>query len=176
MGERNPNSANSLLKAIVQEMLYFFLPYYLVQLTVFSWLNHRSRSALLPDIDSLVLAFPLVLTVFQVMLSFFSKRFNVTAKCTASDRFSFNWKLALPLLLLFIPNAISLWHFLGTCLIQFQMHASEPEIIQQLKGLGIGWILSAYNLLIISITLLILKPRVLFDRDRAIDFVKISKV
>ncbi|MEG4321219.1 MULTISPECIES: hypothetical protein [unclassified Microcoleus] len=44
------------------------------------------------------------------------------------------------------------------------MHASEPEIIQQLKGLGIGWIWSTYNLLIISITLLILLDAPKSDR------------
>jgi cellulose synthase (UDP-forming) len=164
------------IRASVQEMLYFFLPYYLVQLTVFSWLNHRSRSALLSDIYSLVLAFPLVLTVFQVMLSPFSKGFNVTAKGTVSDRFSFNWKLALPLVLLFIPNAISLWHVLGTCLIQVQMHASEPEIIQQLKGLGIGWIWSAYNLLIISITLLILLDAPKSDRYEWFDLRRLVRL
>jgi cellulose synthase (UDP-forming) len=164
------------IRATVQEMLYFFLPYYLVQLTVFSWLNHRSRSALLSDIYSLVLAFPLVLTVFGVMLSPFSKGFNVTAKGTVSDRFSFNWKLALPLLVLFIPNAISLWHVLGTCLIQFQMHASEPEIIQQLKGLGIGWIWSTYNLLIISITLLILLDAPKSDRYEWFDLRRLVRL
>lgn len=164
------------IRATVEEMLYFFLPYYLVQLTVFSWLNHRSRSALLSDIYSLVLAFPLVLTIIQVMLSPFSKGFNVTAKGTVSDRFSFNWKLALPLLLLFIPNAISLWHVLGTCLIQFQMHASEPEIIQQLKGLGIGWIWSAYNLLIISITLLILLDAPKSDRYEWFDLRRLVRL
>jgi cellulose synthase (UDP-forming) len=164
------------IRATVQEMLYFFLPYYLVQLTVFSWLNHRSRSALLSDIYSLVLAFPLVLTIIQVMLSPFSKGFNVTAKGTVSDRFSFNWKLALPLVLLFIPNAISLWHVLGTCLIQFQMHASEPEIIQQLKGLGIGWIWSAYNLLIISITLLILLDAPKSDRYEWFDLRRLVRL
>ena len=164
------------IRATVQEMLYFFLPYYLVQLTVFSWLNHRSRSALLSDIYSLVLAFPLVLTVFGVMLSPFSKGFKVTAKGTVSDRFSFNWKLALPLVLLFIPNAISLWHVLGTCLIQVQMHASEPEIIQQLKGLGIGWIWSAYNLLIISITLLILLDAPKCDRYEWFDLRRLVRL
>ncbi len=164
------------IRATVSEMLYFFLPYYLVQLTVFSWLNHRSRSALLSDIYSLVLAFPLVLTVFGVMLSPFSKGFNVTAKGTVSDRFSFNWKLALPLLLLFIPNAISLWHVLGTCLIQFQMHASEPEIIEKLKGLGIGWIWSAYNLLIISITLLILLDAPKSDRYEWFDLRRLVRL
>ncbi|MEG5059012.1 glycosyltransferase [Microcoleus sp. A2-C5] len=164
------------IRATVPEMLYFFLPYYLVQLTVFSWLNHRSRSALLSDIYSLVLAFPLVLTIIQVMLSPFSKGFNVTAKGTVSDRFSFNWKLALPLLLLFVPNAISLWHVLGTCLIQLQMHASEPEIIQHFKGLGIGWIWSAYNLLIISITLLILLDAPKSDRYEWFDLRRLVRL
>lgn len=164
------------LRASVPEMLYFFLPYYLVQLAVFSWLNHRSRSALLCDIYSLVLAFPLVLTIIQVMLSPFSKGFNVTAKGTVSDRFSFNWKLALPLLLLFIPNAISLWHVLGTCLIQVQMHASEPEIIQHFKGLGIGWIWSAYNLLIMSITLLILLDAPKSDRYEWFDLRRLVRL
>ncbi|MEG4498017.1 glycosyltransferase [Microcoleus sp. F10-C6] len=164
------------IRASVPEMLYFFLPYYLVQLAVFSWLNHRSRSALLSDIYSLVLAFPLVLTIIQVMLFPFSKGFNVTAKGTVSDRFSFNWKLALPLLLLFIPNAIGLWHVLGTCLIQVQMNASEPEIIQQLKGLGIGWIWSAYNLLIISITLLILLDAPKSDRYEWFDLRRLVRL
>ncbi|MEG5035825.1 glycosyltransferase [Microcoleus sp. AT3-D2] len=164
------------IRASVQEMLYFFMPYYLVQLAVFSWLNHRSRSALLSDIYSLVLAFPLVLTIVQVMLSPFSKGFNVTAKGTVSDRFSFNWKLALPLLLLFIANAISLWHVLVTCLIQVQMHASEPEIIQHFKGLGIGWIWSAYNLLIMSITLLILLDAPKSDRYEWFDLRRLVRL
>lgn len=164
------------IRATFLELLYFFLPYYLVQLTVFSWLNHRSRSALLSDIYSLVLAFPLVLTVFQVMLSPFSKGFKVTAKGTASDRFSFNWKLALPLLLLFVPNAINLWHILGTCLIQLQMYASEPHIMLQFKGLDIGWIWSAYNLLIISITLLILLDAPKRDRYEWFDLRRLVRL
>ena len=164
------------IRASVPEMLYFFMPYYLVQLAVFSWLNHRARSAILSDIYSLVLAFPLVLTIIQVMLSPFSKGFNVTAKGIVSDRFSFNWKLALPLVLLFIPNAISLWHVLGNCLIQVQMHASEPEIIQHFKGLGIGWIWSAYNLLIMSITLLILLDAPKSDRYEWFDLRRLVRL
>ncbi len=133
------------IRATPPELLYFFLPYYMVQLAVFSWLNYRSRSALLSDIYSLVLTFPLALTVIQVMLNPFSKGFKVTPKGTVSDRFSFNWGLALPLIILFIPTAISFWHNLGTCLVQFHQHATAPEVIQHFKGLGLGWIWSAYN-------------------------------
>ncbi len=96
------------LRATTAEILYFFLPYYLVQLTVFSWLNQRSRSALLSDIYTLVLTLPLAMTVIQVMLNPFSKGFKVTPKGTRSDRYYFNWRLAWPLIIVFVATAVSL--------------------------------------------------------------------
>jgi cellulose synthase (UDP-forming) len=145
------------LRATAAELLYFFLPYYLVQLAVFSWLNYRSRSALLSDIYSLVLCFPLALTVVQAMLNPFSKGFKVTPKGTASDRFSFNWNLAWPLLLLFGVTAVSLWVNFGMCMIKGAWMETVPdEIAMQAKGIGLGWIWSSYNLIMIGIALLIL--------------------
>ena len=138
------------LRATESELLYFFVPFYLVQLSVFSWLNFRSRSALLSDVYSLVLAFPLAITVFQVMVRPFSKGFKVTPKGTASDRYRFNWTLAWPLVAVFILTALSLWVNLGNCLVTM----ANP--VDHLKGIGIGWIWSAYNLLMLSIALLIL--------------------
>ncbi len=145
------------IRATAAELLFFFLPYYLVQLTVFAWLNNRSRSALLSDIYSFVLCFPLALTVIQVMLHPFSKRFKVTAKGQKRDRFSFNWHLAWPLILLFIATSVSLWLNLGTCMIKAAWQATvSPEVAQQVKGIGLGWLWSSYNLLMIGIALLIL--------------------
>jgi len=136
------------IRATAAELLFFFLPYYLVQLTVFAWLNNRSRSALLSDIYSFVLCFPLALTVIQVMLHPFSKRFKVTPKGQKRDRFSFNWHLAWPLILLFIATAVGLWLNLGTCMIKAAWQATvPPEVAQQLKGIGLGWLWSSYNLL-----------------------------
>ncbi len=144
------------LRASESELMYFFMPFYLVQLSVFSWLNYRSRSALLSDVYSLVLAFPLAITVFQVLLRPFSKGFNVTPKGTASDRYRFNWNLAWPLVVVFALTALSLWINLGHCL--FTM--SNPA--EHWRGLGVSWIWSAYNLLMLGIALLILldAPRV----------------
>ena len=140
------------VRATLDELMYFFLPYYVVQLTFFSWLNHHSRSALLSDIYSLVLTFPLALTVIQVMLNPFSKGFNVTPKGTSSDRYSFNWNLALPLIILFVITAVSLWRNLGICMVTGWSTSVTPA----LKGLGLGWLWSSYNLLMIGIALLIL--------------------
>jgi len=132
------------------ELLYFFLPFYLVQLTAFSWLNYRSRSALLSDVYSLVLAFPLAITAFQVMVRPFSRGFKVTPKGTSSSSYRFNWSLAWPLVIVFVLTALSLWINLGNCLTMMGDPATH------LKGLGIGWLWSGYNLIMLSIALLIL--------------------
>jgi cellulose synthase (UDP-forming) len=147
------------VRATAAELMYYFLPYYVIQLAVFAWLNHHSRSALLSDIYSLVLAFPLAFTVVKVMLNPFSKGFKVTPKGTANDRFSFNWNLALPLIILFMATAVSLWRNLG-------MTMMETWEVDAYKGLSLGWLWSAYNLIMIGIALLILldAPKVdLFD-------------
>lgn len=146
------------LRATPREILYFFLPYHLVQLTVFSWLNYRSRSALLSDIYTLVLSFPLALTVIQVMLNPFSKGFEVTPKGTKSDRFYFNWRLAWPLIFFFIITAMSLWRNLEISMMKGTWsYTVTAEIAQQqIKGIGLGLIWSSYNLLMIGIALLIL--------------------
>lgn len=138
------------LKADGAEILYFFLPFYLVQLSAFSWLNYRSRSALLSDVYALVLAFPLAATAFQVMVRPFSRGFKVTPKGTASDRYHFNWSLAWPLMVVFALTAVSLWVNLGHCLTMM----GDPA--NHLKGLGLGWLWSGYNLVMLSIALLIL--------------------
>ncbi len=142
------------VRATTDDFLFFFLPYYITQLTVFSWLNYRSRSAILSGIYGLVLAFPLAATVIQVMLNPFSTGFKVTPKGTKSDRFSFNWKLAFPLLILFILTAVSLWSNLYACVLA-AMHDS-PEMAEKMRGLNLGWIWSTYNLITIGAALLIL--------------------
>ncbi len=142
------------IRATTDEFLFFFLPYYVTQLTVFSWLNYRSRSAILSGIYGLVLAFPLAATVIQVMLNPFSTGFKVTPKGTKSDHFTFNWKLAFPLLILFIFTAISLWSNLYAYILA-AMHDS-PEMAEQMRGLNLGWIWSIYNLVSLGVALLIL--------------------
>ena len=143
------------IRASSEEVLYFFLPYYITQITVFSWLNYRSRSAILSGIYGLVLAFPLAITVVQAMLNPFSKGFKVTPKGTKSDRFNFNWKLALPLLILFCFTAYSLWYNLSACWIA-DMNGEYVNQWRQVQGLSLGWIWSAYNLVTIGAALLIL--------------------
>ena len=143
------------IRATTDEILYFFLPYYITQITVFSWLNYKSRSAILSGIYGLVLAFPLAVTVIRVMLNPFSKGFKVTPKGTKSDRFVFNWKLALPLLILFTLTALSLWINLSSCWLA-DMEGGYAAEWDRVRGLSLGWIWSTYNLVTIGAALLVL--------------------
>ena len=145
------------LRATGADLLYFFVPYYLVNLSVFSWLNNRSRSALLADIYSLVLCFPLALTVIKTMLNPFGKGFKVTPKGTSSDRFFFNWQLAFPLIIVFIASAFSLWTSLGiTLAIGMWQPDMSPVMAEKMNGFDLGLIWSVYNLLTLGIALLVL--------------------
>ncbi|TVQ42140.1 MAG: glycosyltransferase [Gloeocapsa sp. DLM2.Bin57] len=136
------------------EIVYFFLPYYLTQITLFSWLNFRSRSAILSGVYGLVLAFPLALTVIQVMFNPFAKGFKVTPKGTKNDRRHFNLKLALPLLILFILTAASLWYNLVACILVAMGQYSA--LANHVRGMSLGWIWSLYNLITLGAALLVL--------------------
>ncbi|MCZ0901955.1 cellulose synthase catalytic subunit, partial [Microcoleus sp. HI-ES] len=75
----------------------------------------------------------------------------------AIDRFRFNWNLGWPLIVLFAATAFSLWHNLNINLVK---NVGSLQVISEradlLKGISLGWIWSAYNLLMIGIALLIL--------------------
>ncbi|MDJ0556093.1 MAG: glycosyltransferase [Microcoleaceae cyanobacterium MO_207.B10] len=138
------------IKATAAEYLYFFLPYYLVNLIVFSWLNYRSRSAIFSIFYGVVFAFPLAVTLVKTLINPFSRGFKVTPKGIKSDRYYFNWNLAWPLVILFLLNSVSLWFNLCHCINQ------SWEVTEQTKGLNLGLFWSGYNLLVICLGLLIL--------------------
>lgn len=126
----------------LRELVYIFLPYYVIQFSVFAWLNNRSRSAILSEMYSLVQCFPVAITVFKIILSPFAKGFKVTPKGLASDRFYFNWTLAFPLVLLLIITGIGL----------ILTIINQPPAYS--LNLGLWW--SVYNLLTLSVALLTL--------------------
>jgi cellulose synthase (UDP-forming) len=118
------------------ELIYFFLPYYLLPLLTFSWFNYRSRSAFISDIYAIVQCFPVSVAVFSTLISPFSKQFNVTPKGTANNRFYFNFGLAWPLITILIGTMIFVWKTWGQ------------------SSLILVW--GIYNVVMISISLLIL--------------------
>ena len=127
--------------ATVSDVVYIFLPYYIMQLVAFSWLNRRSRSAMLSELYSLILALPVTITVIKVLLAPFAKGFKVTPKGLARDKFNFNWNLALPMTVL-----------LATTLISFSISLLNPP--ESSINIGLWW--TGYNLITVSVSLLTL--------------------
>ena len=155
------------------ELLYFVLPYYLTNLTTYSWLNKRSRSALLSDLYSVAQCFPLAITAIQVMLNPFSEGFKVTPKGLSQNRFTFNWTLAFPLIIVFLLTLIS-FAFSLNFILNPNIESITTLNSELIDGRRFAWIWSGYNLLIITIALLIMldapKPDVYewFDLRRTV--------
>ena len=131
-------------------ILSVFLPYYLVQLIVFAWLNGRSRSAILTDVYALMLCIPLSVALIQVFFNPFGKVFKVTPKGVARHQYSINTGLALPLLTLLIATVASFWMNLDN-------HASESY-------LGLVW--NVYNSVMLSVALIALVDVPTADPDQ----------
>ena len=127
--------------ATLPEIIYLFLPYYALLLTIFSWLNKGSRSIILSDVYSLIQAVPISITVIRVMFSPFGKGFKVTPKGLARNKFNYNWSLAFPMMIL-----------LGATLISFSI--TLLSVREAGFDLGLCW--SGYNLLTISVAMMTL--------------------
>ena len=132
------------MKITFAEIIYFFLPYYILNLTVFSWLSYRSRSVLISEIYSLVSCVPLALTVIKFMLNPSYSGFKVTPKGLSRDKIYFNWNLAWPLIILLIANAASFGKSLE---ITYSLQTSNLNLV-------LMW--SAYNAFTIAIAILTL--------------------
>ncbi|MDB9312724.1 glycosyltransferase [Spirulina sp. CS-785/01] len=144
------------VQTTIEEWLFFFLPYYLIQVSTFAWLNHRSRAALISDIYSVIQCVPISITVIQTLLSPFSQGFKVTPKGVSQDKFFFNWTLAWPLILVVALTAIGL----GYNIQQIYNYHTNPEIIvtpevtEKIESIKLGIIWSIYNLFTLSLALL----------------------
>ncbi|NEP89846.1 MAG: glycosyltransferase [Okeania sp. SIO2C2] len=139
------------IKAYAPEYLYFFLPYYLANFIVFSWLNYHSKPLLLSGLYETILALPKAITIIQTLLSPFSKGFKVTPKGIKSDRYYFNKNLALPLVIFLILNSVGLFFNLYNNYINPSLEVSE-----QIESFNLGLFWSVYNILMISVALLAL--------------------
>ena len=138
----------------LNEWLYFFVPFYLLQICTLSWLNCRSRSALVSDIYAVSQCFPVALAVIQTLLSPFSEKFKVTPKGTSSDRHTYNWALALPLIFVFILTLVSFGQSFS--LTFTNLASATPMNGERLGGMLLTWFWGAYNLLSIGIALMIM--------------------
>lgn len=127
------------IQANYLEAIYIFLPYYLIQFSVYHWLTYRSRTIFVSDVAALISGIPIVITIFQVMFQPFEKGFKVTPKGISRNKYIYNWKLAIPLIILWLATVISMVIYL------------EKNQMTINSLLGLFW--SVQNLISITIAL-----------------------
>jgi cellulose synthase (UDP-forming) len=142
----------------VREFVYFFLPYYLVQLTTYGWLNLRSRSAFISDVYAVAQCFPVTLSVVQTMMRPFSKGFRVTPKGVSTSRYIFNWQLATPLIITF---GLMVWGMFRNLSMAVAMEMGQNAIpftlaSQPVRGMGLSLTWSIYNLVMLTLALFVM--------------------
>ncbi|MBV5261175.1 glycosyltransferase [Synechococcus moorigangaii CMS01] len=88
------------LRATVEGILAFYVPYYFSNLLVFSWLTGGRRSSFWSDVYETLLCFPMTLTIFRTLWKPFGKGFKVTPKGVTGTQLHVNWQLVWPPLLI----------------------------------------------------------------------------
>ena len=124
------------------ELVYFFLPYFLIQMNIFYWLNFRSRSILFSNISALVSCIPLALTVIKVMLQPFQKGFRVTPKGIFRNGYHLNWRLVFPVL--------SIWIATAACWVL------NLTVVEVENNINLALLWSGYSLFMLTIALIAL--------------------
>ncbi|WP_017292919.1 glycosyltransferase family 2 protein [Geminocystis herdmanii] len=128
-----------------QETLSFFFPFYFIQILTFSWLNYKTRSALLADIYNVVTAVPITEEIIKTLINPFASIFKVTPKGIKSDNYYFNWRLAFPLIFLLAVNLTTFINFLS----KFNQFDNSLNV-----DLVIFW--NIYNLIILTLSIMVM--------------------
>ncbi len=134
------------LRATINEVIYFYLPYYLGNIMAFSWLTEGRRSAFWSDVYETILCFPLAITIVRTLISPRGKAFKVTPKGIIDpQRININWPLIWP------------WLIIGSLTILGLIYRSSPlqDTIVNPDSLAINMVWSAYNLALMVVCALV---------------------
>ncbi len=132
------------IRASLSEMLFFFLPYYLTFVVVFSWLTGGRRSVFWAEVYAAIIAFPVAYMVINTCINPFGKSFKVTPKGVSAKKAILNWQAASPLIILLL---------LYLCLIVTQIFNWQWVPNSDTVSIGLFW--AIYNTFILSVAILI---------------------
>lgn len=159
------------LRATINEILYFYLPYYIGNALSFAWFTEGRRSAFWSDVYETILAFPMAITIVRTIIQPRGKTFKVTPKGIIDPhRINPNWPLIRPLLVVAALTLLGL------------LWRSRPlqDTVVNPDSLAVNIFWSVYNLglLLISIMVAIDVPQrrfTRFDRRESCDLLARSE-
>jgi cellulose synthase (UDP-forming) len=133
------------LRATIDDILYFYLPYYLCNILTFSWLTGDRRSAFWSDVYETLICIPMSLTVIRIVIQPFGKAFKITPKGEdQSKKIRINWLLVRPLLILMGLSTVGLVVTLAT--------SSDRNVNPDSLLINLLW--TGYNLALLCLCIL----------------------
>ncbi|MDG2989941.1 glycosyltransferase [Candidatus Synechococcus calcipolaris G9] len=134
------------LRATINEILYFYLPYYLANIMAFSWLTEGRRSAFWSDVYETILCVPMAMTIFVTLVSPGAKPFKVTPKGDIdSSNITINWPLIRPLMVVMVLSIVGIIYRT----VSIQTTIVNPD------SLAVNLVWSVYNLSLLLICMLV---------------------
>ncbi len=125
------------VKAAGEEILFFFVPYYIGAILFAKWLNGGYRSPIWNEVYEWVVTVPITLTVLDSLIRPFSKGFSVTPKSVSNQAAMLKFHVAFPILLL-----MGLY---GVSLVLFFKQSAWTEALE-IAAITLGW--TIFNLVI----------------------------
>lgn len=98
------------MKASVETLMSFFIPFNIASLAFIAWFNRGRRSPFWSEIYEFIPAFVLIPNIFAALVNPFGLGFQVTTKGVTSDKPSINWQIAKPCLIIIGLYGLALVH------------------------------------------------------------------
>jgi cellulose synthase (UDP-forming) len=157
----------TVVNAEIADVLYYFIPYYILSLFVLNWISRGKVMPLFIEVSQLLGATAITKAVFQGLANPHNQKFKVTAKGGDRTRVVVQWPILWPILLLFVLNYFGLL-FSGLTDIVFDRDPGEG------RAIIVTW--SLYNLVVLNIAALVCiePPRAQLATSFTAEIVRIS--
>jgi cellulose synthase (UDP-forming) len=132
------------LKTTAIGSIEYFLPFYLLNVSTFSWLTGGWRSMFWSEVYEILLCVPMSKMVISTLMKPFGQGFKVTDKGITNYQITPNWPIMRPLLVLMGISGVSTVYFL----LNKTWRSFDPDQL----GLNLVWVI--YNLILLGIGML----------------------
>ena len=134
-------SPHEVMRTTLESILYYWLPYFVAEVTMRNWINFGKRSRYWSEVYDILMCVPMTVVIIQTLINPFGPWSRVTPKGNANQKLSVNWLITGPLLAL-----------LGLCILGLVLPLLEGYmtiITPETEGILMFW--SCYNLVILSV-------------------------
>ena len=133
------------LRATINEIIFFYLPYWISGAMCFSWLTENRRSAFWSDVYETVICLPMAITVIKTLINPYNKPFKVTPKGDVNPhQIRVNWFLIRPLLLVVILCILGL--------LRQALNLRDTNVNPESLAINAFWV--AYNSILLTICIM----------------------